>query len=158
MFKMPLFPPSNEDDHYFSMHDETTQWSRSAIKPFVLEDCEWLTVEHYYQAMRFTNSNYQEKIRQAKTVETAIKLGKTIFKKKRPDWKKIETTIMTRALYTQCQIYPEMREALVNTGEQRLVENSQFDYFWGCGRVRRGNNHYGNILMNIRNKLKEECN
>ena len=152
---MSLFPPINDNAEYFSMYDEATPWSRSAHKPFTLEEVEWPTVEHYYQAMRFESDQYREQIRTAVTVELAIKLGKNWFKKKRSDWKQIETTIMTRALYTQCQVYPEMAAALLETGDVPLVENSQYDYFWGCGRDRRGKNHYGQVLMNIRKKLSE---
>jgi predicted NAD-dependent protein-ADP-ribosyltransferase YbiA (DUF1768 family) len=37
-----------------------------------------------------------------------------------------------------------------------LVESSNYDYFWGCGRDRRGENMYGKVLMNVREKLREE--
>ena len=45
---------------------------------------------------------------------------------------------MTRAVYIRARSYPELAQELLNTGEQTLVENSQYDYFWGCGRDRRG--------------------
>jgi len=48
-----------------------------------------------------------------------------------------------------------MKQALLDTQEEQLVENSQYDYFWGCGRDRRGDNHYGKVLMGIRSKLAE---
>jgi len=152
---MSLFPPTIDNAEYFSMYDEEFACSRIASKPFSLEDVEWPTVEHYYQAMRFENASYREQIRLAESPEIAVKLGKTLFKKKRSDWKKVETTIMTRALFTQCQIYPEMQEKLLATEDAVLVENSQYDYFWGCGRDRRGENHYGKVLMGIRAKLNE---
>jgi ribA/ribD-fused uncharacterized protein len=64
---------------------------------------------------------------------------------------------MTRAVYTKCKTYDDIAGLLLSTGTQRLVENSQYDYFWGCGRDRRGENMYGQILMNVRDKLMQEA-
>ncbi|MGH1427587.1 MAG: NADAR family protein [Arenicella sp.] len=153
---MSLFPPINDNSTYFSMFDPETGWSRHEVKPFNLEGDEWASIEHYYQAMKFDNGDYREKIRRVNTPKEAEKLGKARFKKKRADWRDVETTVMTRAVYTQCRTYPEMAKKLLATGSENLVEDSQFDYFWGCGRDRRGENHYGRVLMNVRTKLKEE--
>ena len=153
---MSLFPPIDDNALYFSMTDRDSFCSRHETKPFFLDEAEWQTIEHYYQAMKFDDPSYKEKIRVTESIQQVEKLGKSMFKRKRSDWKKVQTTVMTRAVYTQCKTYPEIAENLLETGEQLLVENSQFDYFWGCGRDRRGENHYGKVLMNVRNKLREE--
>jgi ribA/ribD-fused uncharacterized protein len=64
--------------------------------------------------------------------------------------------MMTRAVYTKCRAHPEVAERLLATGDAKLVENSQYDYFWGCGRDRRGHNTYGKVLMDVRSRLREE--
>ena len=153
---MSLFPPIDDNSLYFSMYNEERPWSRYSVKPFNLDDAEWQSLEHYYQAMKFDNNAYQEKIRLASTPQEAAKLGNARFKKKRSDWKAVETIVMTRAVYTQCRTYSEMADDLLATEGENLVEDSQFDYFWGCGRDRRGKNHYGQVLMNVRTKLFEE--
>ena len=107
--------------------------------------------------MKFNQVDYQEKIRLASDPKAAEKLGNKRFKRKRSDWQEVQTTVMTRAVYTQCRTYREIADNLLATGEEILVENSQFDYFWGCGRDRRGENHYGQVLMNVRAKLREEA-
>ena len=63
---------------------------------------------------------------------------------------------MTRGIYIRCRTYPHLAEQLLATGDRHLVENSQYDYYWGCGRDRRGNNAYGKVLMKVRAKLLEE--
>ena len=63
---------------------------------------------------------------------------------------------MTRGIYVRCRTHPELAEALLDTGDTKIVENSNFDYFWGCGRDRRGENRYGKVLMNVRARLREE--
>ncbi|HEY7886153.1 MAG TPA: NADAR family protein [Cellvibrionaceae bacterium] len=150
-----LFPSIKDDDIAFSMQDPSDDWSRLSAHPFELEGVEWPTVEHYYQAMKFDDANYREKIR-GSDVGAAIKLGDRWFKKKRSDWKSIEKVVMTRALYIKCRTYPIIAERLLATGDKTLLENSQYDYHWGCGRDRRGGNLYGKVLMNVREKLREE--
>lgn len=154
---MSLFPPQDTSGLYFSMNDvEETPWSRLQVKPFELDGKQWQSAEHYYQAMKSNSPAYQERVRLAATVKKATKLGKSWFIRKRPDWKAVQSTVMTRAVYTQCRTYSDMAESLLETGDEKIVENSQFDYYWGCGRDRRGENEYGKMLMNIRDKLKAE--
>ncbi len=64
---------------------------------------------------------------------------------------------MTRAIYSKCKQHSHIAEALLATGDKRMVENSQYDYYWGCGRDRRGQNKYGEVLMNVRDKRAEEA-
>ncbi|RBP51758.1 NADAR family protein [Arenicella xantha] len=153
---MPLFPPDNDTAMYFSMDDPNQLVSRLANFPFLLDDEVWQSVEHYYQANKFIKPNYQTKIRLAVTSERARKLGQTWLQRKRPDFKQVRATLMTRAVYTQCRTHAELAERLLATGEQDLVESSQYDYFWGCGRDRRGHNQFGQVLMNVRAKLNSE--
>ena len=50
-----------------------------------------------------------------------------------------------------------LAEALLATGDNPIVENDQYDYYWGCGRDRRGDNTYGKVLMDVREKLRQEA-
>ena len=155
---MSLFETHNENSLYLSMYDATENLSRFADTPFLLEDRLWPTVEHYYQALKFLNKETQQTILELKSPEQAIKFAKRWRNKfkVRKDWNNIKTTVMTRAIYTKCRTYPDIAEKLIATANEAIVENSQFNYFWGCGRDKRGNNHYGKILMNVRDKLIDE--
>ncbi|MEE2730670.1 NADAR family protein [Ketobacter sp.] len=152
-----LFAETDLNALYFSRSDADQLLGAWSPHPFQLEAREWPTVEHYFQAMKFADPAYQEKIRRAESPKQARKLGRTRFKKIRADWRKVKVVVMTRALYTQCRTYSHKAGALLDTGDQRLVENSSYDYFWGCGRDRRGTNMYGQVLMNVRNKLRQEA-
>ena len=68
----------------------------------------------------------------------------------------MKETFMTRGVYIKCRAHAEVAEALLETGEQKIMESSQFDYYWGCGRDGRGHNAYGKVLMAVRDKLREE--
>ncbi|MBW7470814.1 NADAR family protein [Marinobacter sp. M216] len=154
---MSLFPADNgENDLFLSRTDPENPFGTHAAYSFELEGKVWPTVEHYFQAMKFTDENRQEKIRTATTPARAGKLGRKRHKSLRPDWKKVRETVMTRAVYTRCRTYPDLAQALLETGDQKIVENSNYDYFWGCGRDRRGHNGYGKVLMNVRAKLRQE--
>ena len=155
---MSLFETHNENSLYLSMYDATENLSRFADTPFLLEDSLWPTVEHYYQALKFLNKGTQQTILELKSPEQAIKFAKQWRNKFkiRKDWNNIKTTVMTRAIYTKCRTHSDIAKKLIATANEKIVENSQFDYFWGCGRDKRGNNHYGKILMNVRDKLIDE--
>ncbi|AOY86815.1 GTP cyclohydrolase [Marinobacter salinus] len=154
---MSLFSADNgESDLYLSRTDPESPFGTHAAFSFELEGKIWPTVEHYFQGMKFTDEVWQEKIRAAATPGLARKLGRKRNKSFRRDWKQVRETVMTRGVYVRCRTHPELTEQLLKTRDQKIVENSNFDYFWGCGRDRRGDNCYGKVLMNVRDKLREE--
>lgn len=154
---MSLFPTdSGENDLFMSRTDPENRFGTYAAFGFELEGKVWPTVEHYFQGMKFTDEAWQEKVRTAATPAQARKLGRKRRKSLRQDWKQVRETVMTRGVYVRCRTHPELAEELLDTGDQKIVENSSFDYFWGCGRDRRGDNRYGNVLMKVRDKLREE--
>ena len=123
---------------------------------FELEELHWPSVEHYFQAMKFAGTGLQDKIRQAGHPRDAQHLAKRNFWRVRRDWKKVQRVVMTRGTYIKCRTHPEVAEALLATGDKMLVENSTYDHFWGCGRDGRGNNYYGKMLMDVRDRLNKE--
>ncbi len=154
---MSIFPAdSGENDLFLSRSDPENRFGTHASLSFELEGKRWPTVEHYFQGMKFSDETQQEKVRNAPTPQQARKLGRKRHKSFRKDWKKVRETVMTRGVYTRCRTHPDLADELLATGDQKIVENSNFDYFWGCGRDRRGENAYGRVLMNVRAKLRSE--
>jgi len=157
-----MFEPNlgYENARRFSRFDREHLLSSYSDHPITLEDRQWSTAEHYYQASKFSfndaDQGFQQRIIAAPTPESAHKLGNRWFKKKRPDLFKVRQILMTRALYTKVQQYESVREFLLSTEQELLVEVSLYGHYWGIGRDQRGKNHMGNIWMDIRTKLTQE--
>jgi hypothetical protein len=154
---MALFTPLIDPDAVQIFRLEASEvLGCAAPRPFSLDGYDWPTAEHYYQAMKYPERPRFHDILKAPTVELARKHGRGWLKRKRADWSKVRTVVMTRALYTQCHAYPEFAAALLATSDKPIVEIAQYDYFWGVGRDQRGENQYGKILVKLREKLRNE--
>lgn len=154
---MALFPPAEIKDAIRLSREDVNEPLASFSKyEFHLDDADWPSVEHYFQAMKFENPSYREKIRTANHPKVAHKLGNARFKRKRSDWQTVREIIMTRAVYIKCRTHDAVAKLLLATGDKTILETSAYDYFWGCGRDGRGINTYGKVLMNVRDKLRQE--
>ncbi len=117
----------------------------------------WPTVEHYYQAQKFVGSNDAviiPLIHTAATPEEAAALGRCSTRQLRRDWDLVKTLIMREAVLKKFLTHPDIREVLLNTGDEILVENSPTDFFWGCGANKCGQNHLGKTLMSVREEIR----
>ena len=152
---MNLFAAVDTDAIFFNRLDANELLGTCSKHSFELEDSVWLSAEHYYQASKYRGS-LRDKIRACENPEQAIKLGRGIFRKKRSDWNKIRDVIMTRAMYCKCKTHTEVEQALLATENRPLANNTFGDYYWGVGRDGRGENRFGKILQNVRQKLRDE--
>jgi ribA/ribD-fused uncharacterized protein len=143
-----------ETSVYVSMMDEENPLSAASPRPFSLDDAEWPTAEHYVLAMQLEDPVLRAEIRSALDPQQARKLAKRHKSKIRGDWESVRRLYMTRGIYTRCLSHPESARALLETGDKRIVESSLYDYYWGCGRDGRGLNTYGEVLMDVREKLR----
>lgn len=115
----------------------------------------WPTTEHYFQAQKFENVEYQAKIQTAATPKQAAELGRSRNVPLHPDWEEVKDEIMYKAVLKKFQIHRVLKELLLSTGNQEIVENAPGDYYWGCGKDGSGQNKLGQILMLVRTELRE---
>lgn len=113
----------------------------------------YLSVEHAYQAAKTVDPLERLDIHVAPTAAEAKKRGKKVTL--RPEWDDPKFRLATmKALLVQKFNDPDLREALLATYPQELVEGNWWgDVFWGMCRG-KGENHLGKLLMEIRDDLK----
>lgn len=119
----------------------------------------WQTVEHYYQAQKFVNTEDElliSVIRSAETPAQAAALGRDRTRKVRYDWEPVKCQVMRRAVLTKFLAHLDIQAILLSTGDQLLVEDSPTDYYWGCGADKTGQNHLGKILMSVREEIRQQ--
>ena len=131
-------------------YGEFSNFSKHGVE---LDDKWWKTVEHYFQAKKFANPEYQEKIRLAHDPNQAANLGRSRKVPIRSDWEEIKDSIMREAVKKKFETHPELRELLLNTCEEEIVENAPGDYYWGCGADGSGKNMLGKILCEVRSEM-----
>jgi ribA/ribD-fused uncharacterized protein len=150
-----MLEPPKEEPLYLARSDPWNPLASYSKHDFELDGGVWPSVEHYYQAMKFEQPELRERIRAAPHPRDAAAIAKKHRRSQRRDWKQLRRVIMTRAVYLKCRTHPEVAQQLLQTGQRRLVENSQYDYYWGCGRDGRGFNTFGEVLMDVRDKLRK---
>lgn len=110
------------------------------------------SVEHAYQAAK--TLDYEQRIEfMVLTAGQAKRKGAQL--ELRPYWEQIKVKVMGELLRLKFQD-PELREKLLATGEEELVEgNAWNDTFWGvCNGV--GQNNLGKLLMQVRQEIRED--
>lgn len=106
-------------------------------------------VEGEYQAHKTnppTLSLLTASPRQAKAVGQRLRL--------RTDWEDVKVGLMQEFVLYKFTEHPKLRELLLATGYDKLVEGNWWgDTFWGVCRG-RGSNMLGIILMDVRSQLR----
>jgi N-glycosidase YbiA len=109
------------------------------------------TCEHAYQAAKCTDPQGQEEIRNARSPIQAKRLANETYKAARdPDWGNKKVAVVEEILRAKLAQHPEAQEALRESGDEEIIENSPTDYFWGIGADGSGQNMLGRLWMKIR--------
>lgn len=136
--------------YFYGAKDHYGCFSNFSLHGFFLEGNYWKTVEHYFQAQKFLGNPYSEIIRFANKPKDAAQLGKTRKHKLREDWENVKDEIMLKGVLEKFKTHHEIREILLATGQEAIIENSPYDYYWGIGKDGSGKNRLGKILMQVR--------
>ncbi|MFM5947390.1 MAG: NADAR family protein, partial [Dolichospermum sp.] len=65
-----------------------------------------------------------------------------------------KTQVMRVGVLQKFMTHGDIREILLLTGDNILIEDSPIDYFWGCGADGTGENYLGKILMSVRGEIR----
>ena len=139
--------------YFYTTQDEYGEFSNFSKHGIEVDGLWWKTVEHYFQAQKFSDAIYQEKIRLAHSPKQAAELGRSRKLPIRSDWEHVKDEIMFKAVMKKFLTHPSLKQLLLDTEDQEIIENAPGDYYWGIGKDGTGQNKLGQILIKVRNKL-----
>lgn len=143
--------PANKDDVIDSFNGRYRFLSNFHPVKVIYDNIEYSSVEHAYQAAKTLNPSMRRKIRETEAPKKAKELGRKA--ELRSDWERIKLSIMEELLKQKFS-NPDLKRALLNTGEKTLIEGNWWgDVFYGVCNG-KGENHLGKLLMKIRTELR----
>jgi len=140
---------------FYLVNDPYGCFSNFAAYPIRLHGKTWPTTEHYFQAQKFADVEYQEKIRKEESPMVAARMGRDRKQKLRHDWDSVKDIVMLEALRAKFTQHEDLKEQLLQTGNVRLVEHTENDSYWADGGDGHGKNRLGELLMQLRRELIE---
>lgn len=139
---------------FYKIEDEYGCFSNFAPYNFIIDNTLWKTSEHYFQAHKFGDIGYFNKIKDSKSPMAAAQLGRSRRFPIKNEWENIKDEIMRVAVFEKFKQNADIREVLLSTGDDIIIENTTTDYYWGRGKDGNGKNMLGKILMETRAKLR----
>ncbi|WP_196888637.1 NADAR family protein [Aureivirga sp. CE67] len=143
-----------EEIKFYAENQQWGEFSNFSLYPIKWKGKVWKTSEHYFQAQKFEDKKYQEKIRNAISPMKAAELGRTRKVKIRRNWDKIKDNVMYEIVFAKFSQHEDLKEILLSTGDSKIIEHTENDSYWGDGGDGSGKNKLGKILMKIRENLK----
>lgn len=131
------------------------EFSNFHRKVYKIHGIKYKSSEHYYQSKKFEGTEFEEYIRNQRTPKKAAFEGRRKDLPLREDWDEVKNEIMITALYYKFKD-EALRNLLLSTGEEKLIEDSPIDYYWGCGATGSGKNILGKQLMSLRTVIRKE--
>lgn len=116
------------------------------------EELTYPSVEHAYQAAKWPSHQRDQFI--GVTAAQAKRLGKLAPKLNIRKWNKNKVELMRSLVYQKFEKNFKLRKMLMAMDGYTLDErNAWGDVFWGTNEQGEGENHLGQILMNVRDKF-----
>lgn len=140
--------------YFYKINDEYGCFSNFSKHGFELNGKYWMTSEHYFQAQKFVETEFEEQVRLSATPMEAANKGRDRSKPLRKDWEEVKDDIMRRAVLEKFKANTDARNMLLSTGNEDIIEKTTKDYYWGCGEDGTGKNMLGKILMETRKILR----
>jgi len=128
------------------------------LSPFSICGIQFITVEHFYQAMKTNDYDDFTRIVTAETPGEAKKLGRNVML--REDWEHIKEDVMFTGLEAKFNQNPDLKQMLIDIGSQVLQEGNYWnDKYWGIDlKTGKGKNRLGILLMRLGDKYIMEDN
>ena len=123
---------------------------------FTKNDVFYKTVEHYYQSEKFSDPEIKNKIINADTPKEASNIGRDRSNKRIPNFKDIKEQVMFDGVLEKFRQNRDIAYKLIETRNKKIAEATIDEYYWGIGKDKSGKNVIGDILVKVRERIKEE--
>jgi len=140
---------------FYSENQKWGEFSNFALYEITIGNKIWPTSEHFFQAQKFEDKAYQEKIRKSKSPMKAAELGRSRKVKIKKNWDNIKDNMMYQVVLEKFRQHEDLKTLLLDTKDAILVEHTEQDAYWGDGGNGKGKNRLGKTLMQVRNKLEQ---
>lgn len=141
---------------FYKIADPYGDFSNFSKHPITLKGKVWKTTEHYFQAQKFAGTEHEEEVRLCKGPWSAAEMGRRRDLPLREDWEEVKETIMKEALLAKIAQYPQIKDLLLSTGDDEIVEHTVNDRYWADGGDGSGKNRLGVLWMEIRTELRKQ--
>lgn len=141
---------------FYKVNDQYGCFSNFSKHSFIIDGVLYKTAEHYFQSKKFEGTKFEKEIILAQTPMIAAKMGRDKNKPLRENWEYIKDKIMYEAVIAKFKANEDIKNTLILTKEELIVEATSNDYYWGEGSLGTGKNMLGKILMEVRDTLKRE--
>lgn len=140
---------------FYKTADPYGDFSNFSKHPIVLKGKTWLTTEHYFQAQKYAGTEHEEAVRLTKGPRAAAVMGRDRTLPLRTDWEQVKEVVMKDALLAKIDQYPSIKELLLSTGDDVIIEHTENDSYWADGGDGSGKNRLGVLWMEIREELRK---
>ncbi len=141
---------------FYKVSEKYGEFSNFSPYEVVVLGMVWKTSEHYFQARKFQDSSLVIKVMDASTPMEAANIGRDRSYPIREDWDTIKLEVMKEVTLAKFTQHENLKELLLSTGSEKIVEASPYDYFWGEGADGSGKNYLGRILMEVREDIRKK--
>jgi len=141
--------------HFYLANGKYGCFSNFSRHSVFLKGHSWQTVEHFFQAQKFSGSAHETSIRYAHKPMIAASMGRDRSRPLRCDWEEVKDSVMRTAVMAKFVQNKHLTPMLLGTGDRRLVEHTHNDRYWGDGGDGTGLNKLGMILMEVRELIRE---
>jgi N-glycosidase YbiA len=139
---------------FYAVRNEYGCFSNFSPHSIQLKGKVWRTSEHYFQAQKFAGTDLEQVVRNARRPGDAASIGRDRKNPLRKDWESVKDNVMRGAVYAKFTQHEDLKKVLLSTGNEQLVEHTERDSYWGDGGDGSGKNRLGQILMEIRERIK----
>lgn len=136
----------------------------------IVDGIEYQTTEQFFmsrKALHFGDEETNKLIMESKDPKTAKRLGRQVRKFNPKEWDSVSKEYMFQGNYAKFTQHKNLKEELLSTEDKKFCESSPFDYHWGIGldafhasKIDEsewpGENWLGEVLMAVRDKIREE--